>query len=908
VAGLLRFLRRRRRSDADFSAEIAAHLELEAERLVAEGFSPADAAAEARRRFGNVGQAQEAFHRRRTIGWIDACSGQLRRAARRLARAPVFSITTVLTLSLGIGATTAVFSLVEGVLLRPLPFAHPGALVDLSHTLQLQGASRVDQSDATYLYYRRANHVFTDVGAYRTLTVNFSDSGAGERTRAERLEAARASASLFALLGVAPLHGRTFRAAEDLGHIPVVLVGERLWRDRFGADPRIIGRHLVVDGVQTEVVGVVPARFAFPDADAALWLPIGIDPARTRSAAFDFRAVAALRSGVTPDAAAADLQALLPHVPEAFPGRLTAGAIAVTHMRAVVRPLRDVMVGGVERALWVVLGAGVFLLLVACGNVANLFLVRAEVRQHDLAVRRVLGAGHGAIVAEFLAEGLLLAATGGALGLALAGGGLHVLRSMPSAIVIPRLDAVGLDGTVQAVATGVTLLTALVMSVVPALRAFAGGRSLASVLAGAGHRATAGRSRHRVRRALVVVQLALALVLVAGAGLMARSFRALRAVPPGFDAARVSAFRVSLSDATFPTAAATVEFVDRALDGLAALPGVQAVGVVAKLPLEDEARRDTAVFVADRPAAMGRMPNIHQVDYATPGGFAALGIPFVEGRTFAQGDVLARPDASRAPLEVVVTRALARRYWGDEPAAGRRLRFAPTGPWFTVVGVTADIRGTRLDQPPDETVFLPFVTAPGDAAAGGGAGPTRWAPHGLAFVVRSTAAPRDVFAPVERVLHVLAPTIAVYDVHPMREVLARSTARAAFTLGLLELASLVALLIGAVGLYGVVSYMVSLRTREMAVRMALGARGAAVQRLVLAQAVVVSGCGIVVGLAASLALTPFLRAMLFAVAPTDPSTLLGAAAVMALVALVASWIPARRAATIDPVAALRMDG
>ena len=731
----LEFLRRLGRRDADFAEEIAAHLALETERLIAEGRSPTDAAYEARRRFGNVGLARETFHERRTIGWLETFPQQLRRAARALARSPVFAITAVLTLTLGIGATTAVFSLVDGVLLRALPFADPSRLVDLSHTLQLVGVSQVDQSDATYLYYRTGNHSLSGIGAYRTEAVNLGDVGAGDATRAERVPATRASASLFDVLGVAPLLGRTLHEDEDLGTTPVAVLGERLWRSRYAADTGIIGRVVTIDGVAHQVVGVMPERFAFPDEHTALWLPIGIDPARTRSAAFDFRAVARLRGGVTQDAAQADLQALLPHVPEAYPGRLTAPAIRLTHMRAVVRSLSDATVGGVGTALWVVFGAGAFLLLIACANVANLFLVRAEERQHDLAVRRALGAGRGAIVTEFLAEGLLVAALGGALGLALAEAGLGALRSLGSGVAIPRLDGVHLDGAVLAVAAGITLLTALVMSVVPALRS--AGPQVAGVLVQTSRGTTAGRSRHRARRAFVVIQVALALVLVTGAGLMARSFRALRSVSPGFDATRSYAFRVALPDAEYPTTGATVGFVTRTLDALATLPGVEAAGVMTKLPLDDEGRSDTAVFVEDRPLAMGTMPNVHQVAWATPGSFAALGIPFLEGHAFEP------PDPAQAPLEVVVTHALARRYWGDSSAVGRQLRLAPIGPRFTVVGVTGDIRGTRLDQPPDETVYLPLVTAPGQAEAGGGAGKARWAPRDLAFVVRTSAAPLD---------------------------------------------------------------------------------------------------------------------------------------------------------------------
>ncbi|HEX6966305.1 MAG TPA: ABC transporter permease [Gemmatimonadaceae bacterium] len=847
----LHFAQRRRRSDADFSEEIAA---------------------------------------------------LLRRAARRLVRAPVFALTAVLTLALGIGATTAVFSLVDGVLLRPLPFAHPAQLVDLSHTIQLTGVSHIDQSDATYLYYKRANHVFASVGAYRVAAVNVSATGAaaGDQARAERIDAARASASVFATLGVAPLEGRVFRDDEDLpGARPVVILSERLWKTHYASDPHILGRTLLIDGVPHDVVGIMPARFTFPDDDTQLWLPIGIDPAATRSAAFDFRAVARLRPGATARMAAAELDKLLPQVPVAFPGRLTVNAIAVTHMHPVVRALRDTMVGSVSRTLWVVFGAAAFLLLIACANVANLFLVRAEARQHDLTVRRALGAGRAAIVAEFFSEALVLAVLGGVVGVALASAVLGALRAMPSGVAIPRLDGVGIDGAVLAVAAGVTLLTALVMSVVPALRSY--GAQVATVLGQTTRGATAGRSRHRARRAFVVVQMALALVLVTGAGLMARTFQSLRSVMPGFDAERAYTFRVALPPATYPTPSATVAFVTHALDELSAIPGVQAAGVITKLPLDAEARYDTAVFVEDKPLAKGQMPNIHQVAYASPDALRALGVPIIAGHTFEQ------PDPSRARLEVVVTHALAKRYWPAGDAVGRRLRLAPKGPLFTVVGVTGDIRGTGLDEPPDETVFLPLVTAPGDAKADGGVSDARFAPRLLAFVVQSASATHDVTVPVERTLRAIAPDVPVYAVRSMREVLARSTARTSFTMALLEIASLAALLIGAVGLYGVVSYMVSLRARDMAVRIALGAQPASLRRQVLTQAVAVAAVGIAIGLAASVVVTRFLAALLFGVTPDDPVTLAGAVALMTIVAVAASWFPARRAAEVDPAVVLRAE-
>ncbi|HET7023938.1 MAG TPA: ABC transporter permease [Gemmatimonadales bacterium] len=891
-------LRRWRRLDSDFSEEINAHLALEADRLVAEGLSPRAAALEARRRFGNLTQVTEDFHRRRTVRWIEVLLRHTSRAARRLVHAPVFSSTVVLTLTLGIGATAAVFSLVDGVLLRPLPFARPGQLVDLSHSLAVHGITHVDQSDATYLYYAAANRVFSGIGAYRLVDVDLAAATA-DAAHVDRVQATRASASTFQVLGVPPLRGRVFQDDEDRpGSIPVVILSERLWRTRYAADPAMLGRRVSVDGVPHQVVGIMPSGFAFPDEQTALWLPIGIDPTRTESANFDLRAVARLRAGVTPEAAAAELQRLLPQVPEAYPGRLTAGAIALTRMRAVVRPLRDVIVGGIGRALWVVLGAAVCLLFTVCANVANLFLVRAEERQHEVAVRRALGAGRGEIAAEFLAEGLLLAATGGALGLAVAGAAVDVLRSVGSGFGISRLEVVGINGTVVAVTVGVVLLTALMTSFLPVFRT-AGAASTDFLRTG--RAATGGRGRHRARRAFVVAQVALALVLVTGAGLMARSFQRLRAVTPGFDAAHTYVFRQALPVADSADAIGSAALISREVDSVAQLPGVEAVGAISKLPLEAAGRRDTALFAEDRPPAMGAMPNVHQVVYASPDAFAALGMMLVEGRTFR------RADPAHPLLDAIVTRALAKRYWGGSPAVGRRFRLAPDGPLFSVVGVTGDIHGTGLAEPPDETVFLPLVTAPGPALPDGGAGTRRWMPLELAIVVRAHRDPVSLAVPVERTLRALAPGVPVYGVRPMTDVVASSMARTSFTLLLLRIAAVAALLIGAVGLYGVVAYMVGLRAREMAVRIALGARPSALRRLVLRQALSITGIGVVLGLGATVLLTRFLDALLFDVAPTDPMTLFGSVVLLSAVAVVASWVPAQRAAVMDPVAVLRTD-
>jgi predicted permease len=820
---------------------------------------------------------------------------------RRLARAPAFAAAAVLTLALGVGATTAVFSVINGVLLRPLPFPSSDRLVDLSHTLALSGVTHVDQSDATFLYYRQANHVFQDVGAYRSVGVNLSDparAGAGERS--ERVAATRVSASTFRVLRIPPLLGRAFRDEEDrVDAAPVVVIGQRLWEREFGGERSVLGRRVDVDGVLREVVGIMPASFRWPTPATEVWLPIGLDPANTASAAFDYRGVARLRDGVTVERAESELQRLLPEVPVAYPGRLTVAAIQITHMRAGVRPLRDVVVGDVGRVLWVVFGAAACLLFIACANVTNLFLVRLEGRRHELAVRRALGGSRASIAAELLAEAMVVAAAGATLAVALATAAMQVLPSVHAAIGVPRLDEVSLDGRVLAVALLATLVSILLVCAAPVL---ALNRTNPSAALNAVNRSTMlGGNRHGARHAFVVVQVAIGLVLLSAAGLMARSFAKLRSIEPGFEPSHAVEFRVALPRATYAAPRDPAVYVARALDAIAAVPGVEASSAVTKLPLVDEGRRDTALFVEDHPLAPGVMPNIHQVVFTTGDYFRALGIPLVAGRPFG------RMDPSVGRREMVVSRALAARYWADaREAVGKRVRMGPRSPWFTIIGVAGDVRGSGLDQPMDETIYLPIVTPLG-SSGGIVATDSLWTPREVAFVARSTGDPGAVTAPVERAVRAIDPSVPSYGTALMRDIVGGATARTSFTLVLLGAAAVGALALALVGIYGVISYAVTLRGRELAVRLALGAQPRDVQVMVTRQVTGLAVAGVVVGVAGALALTRVLARLLFGVSPTDPVALGGAAAVLLGAAIAAGWLPARRAARTNPTRALQTD-
>jgi predicted permease len=817
----------------------------------------------------------------------------LRVALRRLTRAPTFTFAAAVTLTLGLGAALAVFTLVDRVLLRPLPYRNADRLVDLSHTLAVSGVLQVDQSDATYLLYRRANRTHPDVGAYRATAVNVRGPSA---SNAERLPAALTTPSVFRVLGAAALAGRELVESDgEPGAPPVAVIAEGAWRRLYGAAPDVVGRRLTVDGVARTVVGIMPSAFTFPNATTELWLPLQLDPARTKSAAFDYRGIARLRDGVTIAAASADLQRLLPDVPRIFPGRLTAPAITATHMQAVARPLRDVVIGDASRVLWIVFGGVAALLLLACANVANLFLARAEGRQRELAVRRALGSGRGTLLLDFVIEAIVLAGAAAVLGVAFAAGALRLLQSSDAAASIPRLVEVHVDALTAAVAAVGALVVARAVSLLPALRASDARRTLTGLLGA--HGASGPRGRHVARRALVIAQVALALVLVVAAGLFARSFAKLRDVNPGFEAEHALAFRLALPDVTYPTTITAAQTVVATLDAIRAVPGVAAAGVITKLPLDDEARQDSAVFVDGRALGPNEMPGIYSMAFASPGYFDAMSIPLIAGRLFAAPEP--GRDPRLAPREVVVSDALAKAYWGVRAAVGRRIRMNPGDPWSTVVGVVGSVRGKGLDQPPEAAVYIPLVTTTSTGEP--------WTPRNVAFVVRGPGDPDALSAGVRSAVQSAAPGLPMYHTISLGELRAHAVSRTTLTLALLGAAAGLALVIGATGIYGVIAYLVSLRTREIGVRLALGAQPHDVRRLVLGRALTDAGIGVAIGVAGALVAGHAAAAALFGVTARDPITYALAAIVLLGTAVVASWVPARRAARMDPSAALRAE-
>ena len=812
---------------------------------------------------------------------------ELRHAVRRLLRVPSFTITTVFVLALGIGTTTAMFSVVNGVLLRPLPYADPSRLVALTHTVQVAGTSMVDQSEASVLLYQAHVQALTGVGAWRDRDINLGMVD-GQAGMAERVSAALVTANLFQVLGVAPMLGRDFRKGEDrIDAAPVVMLSYRFWQHHFSGSPSAIGKNILADGVSREVIGVMPKTFVFPRSAPELWFPIPLDPAKATVASFNYRGVGRLRSGATVASARADLEHTLPRLLDEYPSSDIPPAMwEKAQVRPVVTPLRDSIVGDVSRLLWILLGSVALVLLIACANVANLFLVRGEARQLELAVRGALGSGVAGIIAQCLSESLVLAAAGGVVGVLFALVGVRWATGLASEINVPRLEQVSVDGTVLAFALAVCALSTLLVSLIPLLRARR--IPIALVLRESGRGATAGAARQHTRSALVVAQVALALVLVAGSGLLARSFTRLRNVQPGFDAEGVSLTRLALSTGSFPTDASILQFYGNLLEQVRALPGVREATISDWVPLSDD-HNDVVVTVEDHPLGPNELPRVHWTPTVDPSYFGTLHIPLLAGRTFES------PYRAQPSMDVIVSKAFADRYWPDGSPLGKRIRPDIQGPWFTIVGEVGNAHYQCLDEPAEDAVCLPMST-PDSARLG--------APRFVALFVK-TDGHQDVSASVRNIVHALDPSTPTYDQRSFASVVTAASSRARITVLLLIVASTLALILGAVGLYGVMAYGVSLRQREIGVRIALGAQPNQVSRMISRQGLGLALIGIVIGGAVALSVTRLLRGLLYDISPTDPLTLVSTCVGLLLMAGLASWVPARRAASVDPSEALR---
>jgi putative ABC transport system permease protein len=817
--------------------------------------------------------------------------GSIRYAVRKLARTPLFAGVALATLAVGIGATTLIFSVVSSVLLEPLPFPNSDRLVTLWHQAPGLGMKELPNSDATYFLYRGETGVFAGVTAYQPGQVNLAGDAPPER-----IDVLRVTGDYLRVLALAPVLGRSFAPDDDQPGAPLTIVLTRsYWQRRFGTAPDAVGRMVRIDGEQARIIGVVPDDVRL-GSRAELLTAARLDPNRTTAGAFSYQVVARLQPDVSPDAALQVMRQALTTLPDRFPG-IPRSILQQGRFAPEIRPLLQDVVGDVGRVLWTLFGAVAAVLLIACANVANLVLVRAEGRRREMAVRTALGAGRGTILVEYLTEGLVLGGLGGALGLGLALAGLRLLVAYGPAN-LPRLPEIGLHLSALGFAALVSAAAGLGFGLLVGIRQSR--TAPAAVLREGGRGAGTSRSRHRVRNALVIAQVALALLLLVSSGLLVRSFRALRQVDPGFrHPDRVLTFRLALVGDEFPDAGSVARAEERILDRIAALPGVTHVGAITSAPMAG-LQAVTAFNLEDQPVAAGTMPPTHQTKWVAGDYFAALGVPVLAGRNLEWADLHARA------RRLVVNEAFARAHWADARAAvGKRVRATPAGEWWEIVGVVGNVRDRGYDQPPPALAYYPIVFPPLNPAGGDSV----MAQRSFTVVLETRRPdPLALTGDLRRAIGELWADLPLADVRTLADLAAASMARTAFTVVLLGLAALVALFLGAVGLYGVISYLVSERTEEIGVRMAFGADPRAIRAMVLRQALRLAAFGIGVGLLASLALTRVLASFLYGVSPFDPPTFAVVALVLVAVALLASWLPARRASTVDPIDALRAGG
>lgn len=820
---------------------------------------------------------------------MDLFAKQLRYALRSLRRSPAFTGTAVVTLALGIGATTAVFSVIYGVLLKPLPFEEPERLVGVWHRAPGLGWDRINQSPALYLTYREESETFVDSGIWDDTRATVTGGDEPVEVRAMLV-----TDGTLPLLGVEPLVGRLFDAEDDSpGTQETVLLTHGYWQSRFGGDPDVLGEVLRVDGRPRQIIGVLRPDLHFLDHDPDLFLPLRLDRSEVFFGNFSYQGVARLKHGVTLEQANADVARMIPMALERFrlPPGFSEEMIDDVQFGPLVRSLEEDVVGDVGKVLWLLLGTVGIVLLVACANVANLMLVRAESRQQQLAVRSALGADRKRLGGEVLLESLVLGLAGGTGGLALAAAGLQLLRALEPR-GLPRLDEIALDPAVLLFTLVVSALAPVLFGVFPVARLKLS--DMVAALREESRGGTGGTRSRRARDLLVAAQVALALLLLIGSGLMVRSFVALRSVEPGFrDPEQVLTLRAPIPEAEAEEPAEVARLQERILGEIESIPGVTAVGMSSSVTMDGWDSNDP-IFVEDAPLPEGQMAPLRRFKWVSPGYFETMGNPLLAGRDLTWADV-----HERRPV-VLVTRNLALEYWDDPGAAvGRRIRVTPEDPWREIVGVVGDVRDDGVDQDAVAVVYWPMVVR--DFW-----GEETMVRRSMAYAVRSPRVGSEgLLDEVRAAVWSVDPRLPVAQVWPLDELLRQSMARTSFTLVMLAIAAAAALLLGAVGIYGVTSYTVAQRNREIGVRMALGAERGDVSRLVLRHGLTLAAVGVVLGLAAAFGLTRLMAALLHGVEPLDPVTFVAGGLGAAVLALVASWLPARKAARMDPVEILR---
>jgi predicted permease len=820
---------------------------------------------------------------------------RLKQVLRSLAKMPLFTGMAVLTLAIGIGANTAIFSVIQGVLLKPLPYPRSDELVALDHAAPGINMARAGAATFQYFTYREEGRVFQDVGLWSTGTVSIT--GTAEPEEAQTLFV---TDGVLPMLGVQPMLGRVFSRTDDTPGSPeTVVLTSGYWRSKFGADSSAIGRTLMVDGRPREIIGVLPEAFRFLDRKVSLVVPYRFDRGKVFLGGFSYSAIALLKPGTTVDQASADVARMIPisltRFPP-FPG-LSVGVFEEARLAPIVRSLKDDLVGDVRTVLWVLMGTIGMVLLIACANVANLLLVRAESRQQELAIRAALGAGSRRLARELLLESVTLGVLGGIFGLGLAFGALRLLVTLAPGN-LPRIDDITVDIPVLLFTLVLSVVAGLLFGAIPIFK-YARAQ-LGTTLRGGGRAVSASKERHRARNTLVVVQVALALVLLVSSGLMIRTFQALRDVHPGFVRPdEVQTIRLSIPSSQVKEEAAVARMHHAIVDKIAAMPGVASVAIASTVTMSGQGWHDP-LYAEDRTYSETQMPSIRSFKFVSPGYMKTMGGSLVAGRDFTWTDIYElRPVA-------MVSENLARELWGQPTEAiGKRVRPYANGVWREVVGVLSDMRDDGLNEKAPATAYWPlsmldFTMDPDNNR--------NFVLRGASYVIRSSRTGSAGFVnELGQAVWSVNPNVPLASVRTLQDVYDASLARTSFTLVMLGIAGGMALLLGVAGIYGVISYSVSQRIREIGIRMALGAPAQAVTRMFVTQGLTLAGVGVAIGLMAAFGIMRLMSSLLFEVSPIDPLTYGMVSLTLIAATVLASYVPALRATALAPTEALRSE-
>ena len=867
---------RRKRMLDDLDQDIREHIEIETQDNIARGMGPAEARGAALRKFGNVTQVKEDVREVWVAVWFEQLLQDMRFGVRMLRRNPGFTAAAVLTLALAIGANTAIFSVVYAVLLRPLPYPQADQLFNVFQVQQQQGISGTGWSYANFAAVREQNHVFSAMAGtqHHQLTL----TGHGEP---KLVNTAVVTPDFFTVFAAQALAGRVFSPDDGKrGATPVVVLSEALWRNTFGADPNLIGSSVQLDKRAFTVVGIMPATFRFPvlSETEKVWIPLVQDPLfggwMERRGGHWLQVTGRLRPGVSRAQAQQDLAAISGRLAHDYPENSGWSASLV--------PLQDMIVRDVKPVLLVLLGAVGLVLLIGCANIANLLLTRATSRAREIAVRTALGAGRSRVIRQLLSETAVLGLLGGAAGIVVAYWGVKTLSSLLPAS-LPRVNQIAVDPTVLGFALLLTAIATLAFGIAPAI--FAAHSTLDTNLREGTMRGSEGGARKRARSVLAAGEIALAMVLLAGAGLLLRSFSRLMSVSPGFEVRHMVKAEINLPRFQYPDPAQWASFADNLLTRVQAVPGMQESAIAIPLPVVHPPV-NLGFEIVGTPALPGAAMTADYVA-ATPDYFRVLGIPLVAGRSFDRHDI------ASSPRVALISQTFARRYFHDENPIGKRLKFGfPPDPGDAreIVGVVADVRDVALGQDPGPMMYVPYAQAPFPGAV---------------LLVRSTLGPAAIAAAIRRQVSRIDPDLPVTDVAPLPDVIAASLSQPRFRTFLVSLFAAMALLLAVIGIFGVIAYSVSSRTKEIGIRMALGASRAAIVRLVLRQTLALTAAGLAIGVPGAIAASRLLEHMLFAISAGDPATLAAMALLLAAASALAGYLPARRAARVDPLIALR---